>query len=281
MSASDFFDNLGATLKGMTKLVLQSRPTSIEMTQGDRPLIIMGNGPSLRPVIEQTPQILTGNDTLAVNFAANDPSFRLIKPRYYVAVDPHFFTGAATDSNVPRLMANFETVDWKMTLFVPTGRLTRDFRINNPNVTVTRINNIGIEGFSLFTRLIYGNRLGMPRPRNVLIASLMAAIWLGYKQIYLIGADHSWSRTLSVTDDNVVVSVQPHFYKDNGSEARRSASVYGNVRLHEVMYSYYVAFKAYHEIAAYARPLGIKIYNSTPGSFIDAFERRPLPGPTS
>lgn len=116
----------------------------------------------------------------------------------------------------------------------------------------------------------------MPRPRNVLIPSIMIGIWLGYKEIYVVGADHTWSKTLEVDANNTVISVQPHFYEDNKAEAARVASVYADVKLHEIMYSFHVAFKAYHQIEDFARKMGVNIYNATPGSFIDAFRRRDI-----
>ena len=38
-----------------------------------------------------------------------------------------------------------------------------------------------------------------------------------------------------------------------------------------------IAFRSYHRIENYARVKGVTIYNVTPGSYIDAFERRRLP----
>lgn len=101
---------------------------------------------------------------------------------------------------------------------------------------------------------------------------------MGYKEIYLTGADHSWTRTLSVDDNNRVVSIQPHFYADNSAEQQRVTSVYSNVTLPRIINSFYIAFNAYHQIAGFADRIGVKIINSTPGSFIDAFTRSPLPG---
>ena len=113
----------------------------------------------------------------------------------------------------------------------------------------------------------------MPRPRNVLIPSIMEAIGMGYKKVYIAGADHSWTRTLSVDDDNNVVSVQPHFYKEDDREVQRINTEYMHHPLHTIMYSFYVAFKSYFTIARYARSRGTEVVNITPGSFIDAFPR--------
>ena len=95
----------------------------------------------------------------------------------------------------------------------------------------------------------------------------------GFKEIVLIGADHNWSKTLWVTDRNCVVSVQPHFYKDDDKELRRAEEIFKNVRLHEVYENYAIAFKSYFYVKAYAECCGVKILNATPGSFIDAFPR--------
>ena len=102
----------------------------------------------------------------------------------------------------------------------------------------------------------------------------MAAIGMGYKHIYLAGADHSWTRTLSVDDNNNVVSIQPHFYKEDDREVQRSRTEYMHYPLHTIMYSFYVAFKSYFTIASYASHRGIEVINITPGSFIDAFPRQ-------
>ncbi|MDE6243997.1 MAG: hypothetical protein K2M14_08330, partial [Muribaculaceae bacterium] len=107
----------------------------------------------------------------------------------------------------------------------------------------------------------------------VLIPSIMIGIRLGFRQIILCGADHTWSRTLGVDDENRVISVQPHFYKDSASEQKRVNTEYEGYHLHDILKSLYIAFRSYHEIAAYASRRGVSIHNATPGSMIDAFPR--------
>ena len=148
--------------------------------------------------------------------------------------------------------------------------------IQNKNVRTEHFNPTGVEGFEWFTHMAYRAGLGMPRPRNVLIPAIMAGIAMGYKKINLLGADHSWLTTLSVDDDNTVVTVQPHFYKDNNEEKKRVKSVYADVRLHDILLSFHLAFKSYHAIARYAVGRGVEIVNSTENSFIDAFKREKL-----
>lgn len=279
MTISDFARLAGASLKSVVKVVLKSRrvpsPASARK-EGGAPIIILGNGPSLNTAIAESSPALRRYPTLAVNFAANAPQFADLKPDYYLLADPHFFK-AAGDPNVDRLLENLNKIDFPMTLFVPAAVRDEDMRLSNPVLTVRRFNAVGAEGFPWLENALFDRRLAMPRPRNVLIPSIMVAIWLGFKEIYLAGADHSWLRTLSVNDRNEVVSAQPHFYKEDDREKERVVSEYKGYRLHQIIYSFYVAFRSYFAIARYASARGVSIYNSTPGSFIDAFPRRPLP----
>lgn len=272
---SDRMANMFATFKGMTKVILLSRPVKYmtEAAPGSS-LIIMGNGPSLAAAIAECRDVLETHPLMAVNFAANTEEFLELKPRYYVMADPVFF-GDGND-NVARLWRRLsEYVKWEMTLFVPYDSMKKA-RALCPDCDIRPFNFVGVEGFDAVRHMFYRRRLGMPRPRNVLIPAIMIGLWLGFKEIYLTGADHSWTKTLDVSDDNEVISIQPHFYADNDSEHKRVASVYKNVRLHDVLLSFHIAFKAYFDIQKFAADIGARIYNATPGSFIDAFRRRKL-----
>lgn len=279
MKVSEFPTLLGQTLKGCVKMAVQSRRPSLRSVDDPRPLVIMGNGPSLRNVLDTRPAILSQAALMSVNFAALAPEFFELKPQYYVMADGVFFSNDPNNANLVKLHTALASVDWPMTIIVP-----RNFRKSlpksitaNANLTVRTINAVGVEGFGWFERSFYSSRLAMPRPRNVLIVSLMAGIWLGYKKIYITGADHSWMQTIAVDEQNRVISVQPHFYKDSASEQRRVNSVYEGYHLHDIIMSFYVAFRSYHRIQTWASRRGVTILNATPDSFIDAFPRQPLP----
>lgn len=263
-------------MASLIKIVLLSRRPTVRKTAGNEEIVILGNGPSLNQTVAESMPFLASRKKLAVNFAANTPLFLELKPEYYVLADPHFFQ-ASDNENVKKLWDTFLTkVDWEMTLFVPT-------RIKNPHldrlkqnshITVNRYNTTPIEGFKAFRNTVYRMGLGMPRPRNVLIPSIMLALNAGFRTVYVAGADHSWMKTLSVNDRNQVVSIQPHFYKDNEKETARVNTEYMNYPLHQIIYSFYVAFKSYYVIRDYAASIGATVWNITPESFIDAFPRK-------
>lgn len=266
--------NLLPTLKSVVKAIAQTHRCTIATKERTEPLIIMANGPSLAETIAKHRNTLMSHPTMAVNFAANAPEFKQLRPQYYILADPHFFDPKG-DANVNRLIDNLNSVDYPLTIFIPFGQ---SLPISNPNITVEHFNMVGAEGAKWLTHYLYRTGRAMPRPRNVLIPAIMIGLQMGYRNIYLTGADHSWTRTLSVDNDNRVVTVQPHFYKDNESESQRVTSVYANISLPQIIESFYIAFSAYHHIADYARSIRADIINATPGSFIDAFRRGGLPG---
>ncbi len=259
-----------SSIKSIGKTLLQSRYRARikPHAEGDT-IIVLGNGPSLRQTIDNHLDILKSTTCMAVNFAALADDFTAIKPRYYVLADPHFFS---PNERVKQLIERLKQVNWKMTLFVPaTSKNVPDFR--GTKVTVERFNAVGVDASPWLKKKLMQWRLAMPRPRNVLIPSIMIALWLGYKKVLVAGADHSWMQSIWVNERNEVVSVQPHFYKEPEGEQKRVDSEYRGYRLHEIVHSFYVAFRAYHQIARFAKAVGSEVINVTPGSYIDAFPR--------
>ncbi|MDE6294460.1 MAG: hypothetical protein K2M03_00170 [Muribaculaceae bacterium] len=258
------------------KVILRSKRPSRQGKTRPGSIVVMGNGPSLRHVIENERDILMSMDRMAVNFAANAPEFTELCPQYYILADPHFFSGVSTDANVAALWEHLHAVSWPMTLWLPVRHRREALPLVaglGANVEVKWFNLTPSEGGGRLTRKLIATGLAMPRPRNVLIPAIMCAMREGYREILLVGADHSWLQSLWVDDLNRVVSVQPHFYKDNKSELDRVAEAYSGYHLHDILGSMVVAFRSYFEIADYARRRGVRIRNATPGSFIDAFER--------
>ena len=264
----------GASAKSLVKIALQSRRVTIKKHEaGDGSIVILANGPSLRQTIAEYSELLRNTDTMAVNFAANTPEFQMLKPAFYILADPHFFL--SDEQNVRSLWQNLSKAEWPITLYVPATFRHKALTLA-PGMHTETFNAVGIEGFDTLCPAAFRRGLGMPRPRNVLIPAIMTALKAGFRSIYLTGADHSWLRTLSVNENNELESVQPHFYSEDKREQTRVATHYKGVFLHEILESFRVAFRSYHEIARFADKQGAAIYNATPDSFIDAFPRRSL-----
>lgn len=268
---------MGRTMASAASLIkvglMSGRPSPVAEPLSKDTIIIMGNGPSLRAAIDSELDALMRHPRMAVNLSALAPDFKLLRPQYYILADIAFFA-ANKSGKVPDLWKALANVDWEMTLFVPaSARRMPEVKGLPGNITVKFYNLTPVEGFRMLTYPLWKSGLGMPRPRNVLVPAIMCAVREGFSKIALIGADHNWSRTLWVTDRNRVVSVQPHFYKDDDAELKRAEEIFSGVHIHEVYENYAVAFRSYHQLAPYLAKEGVEVVNVTPGSFIDAFPR--------
>ncbi len=266
----------GASLASLIKIALMSRRPSPRVKEEKDTIIIMGNGPSLRDAIDNNREALMAFPRMAVNLSALAPEFRELRPDYYILADIAFFLKEKT-GKVPALWAALADVEWPMTLFLPAiARKMPEVECLPPNVTVKYYNLTPAEGWKFLMHPIYDSGLAMPRPRNVLVPSILCAMREGFRRIVLIGADHNWAKTLWVTERNRVVSVQPHFYKDDDAELRRAEEIFAGVHIHDVYENYAIAFRSYFNVKDYADARGVEILNATPGSFIDAFPRTRL-----
>lgn len=90
--------------------------------------------------------------------------------------------------------------------------------------------------------------------RTVIYSCIQIAAYMGYKEIYLLGADHNYS--------NRQADTQNHFHKD-----------YYKGGINPDRYFKEKAELAYKSAKKYAEEHGIKIYNATRGGKLEVFER--------
>lgn len=267
------------SLKSIGKMLLLSKRATVKKEKAQGSIIVLGNGPSLKDTLRDHMPMLQRSTTMVVNYAANDDSYVQLRPNYYVLVDPAFFSEKPAES-VRALWKRIRATSWPITLIVGARDLMKAEILVGANdfVSIRTVNLVGVEGWDWLETLAYDKGWGMPRPRNVLIAGLMASLQMGYKEAYVCGADHSWLQNVKVHENNRVTTVQTHFYKESDGFQQVADKVFEKVTMPELMMNFYIAFDSYHRMQRYALRRGISIYNSTPGSYIDAFPRRPLPG---
>lgn len=276
-----FVGNAVASAASVVKIALMSRrPKRSAPADKAKSIVILGNGPSLLKTMERSPRWLASQSRMAVNYAALSKEFWQLRPDYYAMMDPGLFP--MPDPKDTSLSADvwreFRAVDWPMTLVIPSRFLSvaRLHLDGVGSITVKTVNITPVEGWTWLAHFAYRQGLGMPRPRNVMIGAIMGAMQEGFGKIYLAGADHSWTRTLSIDEDNNVCNIVEHFYeeKKEAQETARIVEAYRGLHLHDVLQSLVVAFRSYFHIKEYADARGVEIVNITPGSFIDAFPHR-------
>lgn len=233
---------------------------------------ILANGPSLKTMLEEHLIFLKSHDCLAVNFFAINPIFMQLKPKYYVLLDPAYFGGEIPKElkdRVPVLMdALTNKVDWKMTLFIPgTERVQKivSKKINNPNINIVPFNSTRVIGFKFFRNWAYKHNLGIPSSKNVLLPSIQLMLNKGYQNVYLYGAEFSWTKTYSVNPENGdIYTDDVHFYDNTRIPLKKGQFKFDLSCVVE-------ALDATDIYADYAEYIGARVINRTPGSFIDAF----------
>lgn len=266
------------SLKSIGKMLLLSKRATVKIEKAQGSVIVLANGPSLKATLRDHMPMLQRSTTMVVNFAANDDSYALLRPDYYVLVDPAFFSEEPTES-VRALWKRIRATSWPLTLIVGARDLVKaEILVGaNDHISIRTVNLVGVEGWGWLEALAYDKGWGMPRPRNVLIAGLMACLQMGYREVYVCGADHSWLPNVKVHENNRITTVQTHFYQERAGHQQDIDKVFEKVTMPELMMNFYIAFDSYHRMQRYALRRGISIYNATPGSYIDAFPRRALP----
>ena len=106
---------------------------------------------------------------------------------------------------------------------------------------------------------------------TVTYSSMQLAIYMGFKEIYLLGMDHNYAHTI---DKNRKISYNPSVktyfddtYKDVYKEfEQKSGAIFA-------VYDFEAVNSAYKQAKNVAEKKGIKIYNATRGGKLEIFER--------
>ncbi|MBN2165265.1 MAG: hypothetical protein JW717_03210 [Marinilabiliaceae bacterium] len=283
---NEFFKNLVLSVGTILKVIILSKfKKSINNIKPiNNKVIILANGPSVN-TFDYNEFDYSGYDFLTVNFSTSSKLFTDTKPKYHIVNAPELWEDNVTENYIKARLKLFnelkEKVNWPLYLFIPFASrkylFWQKIISDNKYINIIYFNPTPVEGLKIINRIFFRNNLGMPRPHNVVIPSLMLLINIGYKNIFLLGVDHSWLKEISVNENNEALICQKHFYDYDHVKAKPMSHLGVRPRkLHEILHKFYLTFKGYFEINEYAISRNIKIYNATDNSFIDAFERKKI-----
>lgn len=245
--------------------------------QSEKPLYILGNGPSLKEISSQIDRDKV--DLCAVNDSIITDLYLELKPDIHLFIDPLYFMVNGRDSNVDNvekiLYVIENVISWPLTILLPFSASKHFIKrcIVNKNIKLLFFNpSHWLPMRNSFVYFLYNHNYAMPKPQNVMIAAIYSAIRLGYKEINLCGVEHSWLKYTYVTDENVCCLTDEHFY---GKCDRPWAFPDGKLmKYHELLLRGAITFQSYHELEEYASyKNGVSIVNRTRNSFIDAFKK--------
>jgi len=294
------FKKLIDSLLSVGKMAIKSLYFPEKFIAEEQEVIVIGNGPSAKSLLINPPDFMYSKPLMAVNMMAGEECFTLLKPKYYLMADHAFFefdeAAFKMAASHPRVKTNpgYEqtqklvnntwkrllVADWNLVLFVPQIYMHTYpvLLARKQNIRIVAWNYTVVRGFEWFENWIYKRRLGSPQCQNVINACIFQSINAGFKSVYLTGIDNNFHLNIRVEQDNTVTVLDNHFYEvEKKASPLMTADKHGNpvkVQIHQFFGSLSKAFFSYQRLRRYADYCGVKIYNSTEGSFVDAFERK-------
>jgi hypothetical protein len=241
--------------------------------------IILGNGPSLKQSLEKDLEMFKKSTLMCVNNFASSAEFTLLKPSYYVLLDPGFFIDKQRKDIVETFDILKNNVDWELTLFIPYI-FRKDIDVNyltnkRGKVKVNFYNYVVFKGFKSLGFKLFKNNFAMPKFYNVLGASIFLAINMGFKKIKITGADHSWFENIKINENNLLCRRDLHFY-DIGEQPLipiHDPVSRKTLRIGDFFEALHKTFDTYYLLNQYAATKSCIVYNISEFSYIDAFKR--------
>ncbi len=264
-------------------ILLTKYKKEVKFEKRSKACLILGNGPSLEETINNEPEFLSDKDLICVNHFPVSDLYEKVRPHYYITVAPDLWLDDIDQHFIEQSDLLFKTMasktNWKIGFLVPfEASKYKRWKVHlksNPNIQFIHYNNIGIEGWKFLRHFFFRKTWAMPRPHNVIIAAIYNAINLGYSEIYLWGTEHNQFKEITVDENNRALINQIHFYdRDSSKYTTLDKRGKGSRRVHEILFKFMVAFRSYFILKDYAESRNVRIINSTPGSLIDAFERK-------
>lgn len=225
---------------------------SLKDTKKGKNCFIIGNGPSL--TVKDLEDIASF-DTFATNRIYSIFKETKWRPTYYLAIDNNILDDNL--DNIIKAEAGLKLLNYttKKAVSGKVGSNTKFINIFgryvlNPASYETKTINYDVsKSFSL--------------SYSVTGVAIELAVYMGYKNIYLIGVDHSYSN--AITKDGVLKKTEG--IKDYFGDLKSKSY---SIQYIDAVNSYYVA------LDRHAKEHGSKVYNATRGGKLEIFARKDL-----
>lgn len=273
---TDYLSLLGRPL--FYQIQFQYFRNEFKRTKQNKRLCLLGNGPSFS-LIEEHIDKLKDYDFCAVNLSVNTDLFFILKPKMLVMVDMIFWMQPKLEK-IKKAWENIQRINWDIQIFIPynfPNQMKKEFE-RNGHVTVCRYANNNWEpetrSANFLKMWLYKKGLVSPNGTNVSIAAIYTAILNGYKEINLLGVEHSWMNDIKVNEHNEVVLIDRHYY---GNTEHVWLDYEGNpIKLRDFLESQLATFTGHMYLRDFANYMHIQIINRTKNSYIDAYEKKNL-----
>lgn len=225
----------------------------------DRPLSILLNGPSLKKSLQYLERDKT--DVCMVNYAVSTELYEQMKPEFICLADPVFFI---MNRKIYNYYKRIKEVNPEQIIYYPSYAKINSLKKEKLQFkrVYTTDSLYDVDKYSL---TLLEKNLMAPFFINVAILALYVGIQLGYKKIYLHGADINDFKNLVINEDLRVEILDSHYYGD------RMLVLEGNMDM--LMRCTQKEFSQFYILKQYANAKNVKIINMSNESMLDCFER--------
>lgn len=237
--------------------------------KGER-CFILATGPSIN---KQDLKPLKNEICISVSMFFLHDDYQLISPSYHVFAPNHWPFG---EELCEKYLAGLNDVCANETiLFLGDTKYEHSFRAYlKRNPQHKRDNNYyihygltpQINEYNFFKPSIWDISKAPFEIRSVLYSAIQVAVYMGFKDIYLLGADHDYLNNLKRGLSS------EHFYDKNNSVD--DSLLYNSTE--KLFYGYYMRWKQYCLMKQFLERQNRQIINSTEGGMLDVFPIMPL-----
>lgn len=264
----DFYDTILLRKRPQIRDMLKKNAALLNSHNGER-CFILGNGPSLKKINLAS---LKNEIVFTVNNAHRIEGFFDLNPSFHVWSDPDYFNGVY-DKEVT--LRDFRNVicNTSADIFVPA--YAYDFMEENG---LNEKGNVHI--FNNVRDLYDGYRVSVDITRNIHICrtvvqyAVIIAMYMGFKEIYLLGCDAT--SILNVFDAKLNTFTTDFHAYDDKSDEQRYYFQKNPTTSEYICYSQYLNYLGWRLLSEYASNAGIIFRNCTEKSLIDSVEHTKL-----
>lgn len=241
--------------------VLTSNTKFCNKHAGER-CFIVGNGPSL---LKQNLDFLQHEVVFSVSSGYRNDFYSRVCPQYHVTPHVTFVAGGNSQDDIVAWFREMERHVCAKEIFfsVKQFNLIRSnslFNKHSINYIGSSTNNFRYESDFDLTKCI-------PQVQSVPVLTIVIAIYMGFKDIYLIGVDHDW-----FIKREYKYAFGKNFLAGKELGVEIDGSMPGLLLADELPKAN-ALFDQYRRVKEYGFEKGVSIYNATAGGLLDEFPR--------
>ena len=153
---------------------------------------------------------------------------------------------------------------WSLILFIPWQAYKTGFfqsQLSNNNIKIIPFNYTNFyPSYTKFYNKILSWNMGVVPVGNVLGCAIYLSVNMGYKEVLIYGAEHSWTVDLRVNEQNQVCTVKRHFFEDEEILVPWLKSNNEVFKMAEILDSLKNHFRGYEYLNWYANSKNCKIF---------------------